>query len=528
MSVINNIDTDAERPFVSLAVKIRRNTYIAFSAIVLLAAVFLWTAIVVGNAQKKITNLQHLHDNTLAFDQLVRKTTNKYLHILFNDRHDLISEALTHNEDILIRYESLKNTQEYDELKSISHRVTENEPVIFALRNSFYRLTAAKRKNKNHKAVQIYQDSIQYHQKHIDRLVDDTIYAIVHAINSKLLEIKLLKKRMLALIGIVVLLSLLLFFISSRQTTVAIIEPLRNLTIAVQKFELGEETFELEQLNSSNDEIKVLQHSFQDMQHRIILAQEQKEAREVAEKANKAKSEFIANMSHELRTPLHGILSFADFGFNKIGNVPEQRIKGYFSQILASGNRLKVLLNDLLDFSKLEAGKMEMVISQVALQNIINECADEQQALLKSNKLVVDIEFAVELPVIDCDRNRIGQVIMNLLSNAIKFSPYGGKISIHGQVVKMKHNDMGTVEAVQISVADQGSGVPEDELDVIFDKFVQSSKNKNSAGGTGLGLSICKEIIKAHGGTISAMNNSEGGTIFTFVIPCQFFTTEKE
>lgn len=242
-------------------------------------------------------------------------------------------------------------------------------------------------------------------------------------------------------------------------------------------------------------------------------------AMEEAKSSERAKSTFLANMSHELRTPLHGILSFAGFGISKVGSVSEERIKKYFSQIDASGTRLKVLLDDLLDLSKLEAGKMELNISRVNLPKLIEECVAEQYALLSSHELEVDLDFAVDFPPVACDRNRMGQVIMNILGNAIKFSPDSGHIKITGVRTQLDAEGESSIDAVQISIADQGTGIPEEELETIFKKFVQSESNEYSSGGTGLGLAITRELIHAHQGHIWADNAEDGGAVFHFVLP---------
>ena len=238
-------------------------------------------------------------------------------------------------------------------------------------------------------------------------------------------------------------------------------------------------------------------------------------ARVEAEKANQTKSEFLANMSHEIRTPLHGILSFAQFGTDKLGTAPKEKLAQYFSQISSSGLRLKVLLDDLLDLSKLQVGKMNMDFTEIVLPEVLHECIDEQGALLEGKAICVEEQLEDGLPLIECDRIRIGQVVMNVLSNAIKFSPQGGGITIS---LQRQNLDTGN-EMVELSIADQGAGIPEQELDTIFEKFLQSSTNKDSSKGTGLGLAISREIILAHNGEIWCENKPGGGAIFRLLLP---------
>lgn len=230
------------------------------------------------------------------------------------------------------------------------------------------------------------------------------------------------------------------------------------------------------------------------------------EAKVKAEEASKAKSMFLANMSHELRTPLHGILSYAKLGEDKSKDKP----KDYFHKIHVSGERLLHLLDDLLDLSKLSSHKIVLEKHSVDLYEIAQSMAEECQALLEDKKL----HFTLEKPNIPtttmADIMRIEQVVRNLLSNAIKFTHEGKHISIN---FAEKGNN------IQLSVSDEGVGIPKKELETIFDEFIQSSQTNTGAGGTGLGLAICRQIIEQHDGTITAENNESGGATFRVNLP---------
>ncbi len=244
-------------------------------------------------------------------------------------------------------------------------------------------------------------------------------------------------------------------------------------------------------------------------------------AKEEAEHANQAKSEFLANMSHELRTPMHSVLSFSALGMSRQGDISADKVGEFFTRIHDSGERLMLLLNDLLDLSKLEAGKMELDYEQADILEITNTCIQEQSTEISAKGLRCKIiDNAINTSVV-CDKQRIYQVIINILSNAIRFSPQAGHITI---TITMETTEPGgdgntTNSGLRLSIADEGIGLPEDELDTIFDKFVQSSKTKTGAGGTGLGLAICREIIALHQGKISAENRPQCGAVFSFEIP---------
>ncbi|MCK5828989.1 MAG: CHASE domain-containing protein [Methylococcales bacterium] len=252
-----------------------------------------------------------------------------------------------------------------------------------------------------------------------------------------------------------------------------------------------------------------------DITERIKTTQALKDARDEALQSDQAKSEFLANMSHELRTPMHGILSFARFGIKNIDKQDKARNLKYFLRILSSGERLLSLLNDLLDLSKLESGHMKLDLHKHMLTQTLNSCLAEQETIIQEQELqikknVIEDDFAI------FDAVRIGQVITNLLSNAIKFTPKEKAISI-----VITKDILNNSSVLCFSIDNEGVGIPKGELEQIFDKFIQSSNTKTSAGGTGLGLPICKEILSLHRGEIWAEHAEHGGSVFKFVIPLE-------
>jgi signal transduction histidine kinase len=225
-------------------------------------------------------------------------------------------------------------------------------------------------------------------------------------------------------------------------------------------------------------------------------------------------------MSHELRTPMNAILGFSRRSIRKIDLLSNEQLQENLQLINESGERLLNLLNDLLDLSKLEAGKMLFEMKPADLRTCVERMLREMQSLAHDKRVDIIIE-PPEFPVtVECDAVRISQVILNMLSNAIKFTPAGKQIHLSFAETELEKNTPVMRKAIVFRVSDEGPGIPEGELELVFDKFAQSSKTKSGAGGTGLGLAICREIIRAHSGRIRAEHGDNGGAVFWFAIPC--------
>ena len=241
-------------------------------------------------------------------------------------------------------------------------------------------------------------------------------------------------------------------------------------------------------------------------------------AKEAAERANEAKTLFLANMSHELRSPMHAVLSYARLGEQRTGAGDTDRAQDYFHRIRVSGERLLVLVNDLLDLSKLEARRMVLDRQMCDAGALVKEVLREFEGLGHARHLRLHCHVAQNTPRLSVDAARLLQLIRNLVSNAVKFSPEHAQVWVEIRPDTIAHAGR-MVPAVTMSVCDQGPGIPADELESVFDKFVQSSKTRTGAGGTGLGLAICREIASAHGGRIHAENMDNGGARFVVTIP---------
>jgi signal transduction histidine kinase len=278
-------------------------------------------------------------------------------------------------------------------------------------------------------------------------------------------------------------------------------------------------TYKAKQFERTNRELQktksILQH---DIAKRQRVEANLRIAKQQAEMANIAKSEFLSNISHELRTPMHHILNYSQLGIRKFNSISKDKIKHYFSQIRKTGERLMVLLNDLLDLSKLESGKMDYHMDVFSLYAIIDDLYQELNPLAAEKKITLNVDSPQIHTEVYCDDFRIRQVLLNLLSNAIKFTPEGKSIQISFQQETIIAEESPS-QLLKVLIKDQGIGIPDNELNAVFDKFIQSTRTRTGAGGTGLGLAICNEIIKAHGGKIWVINNDEGGATFCFVLP---------
>ena len=254
---------------------------------------------------------------------------------------------------------------------------------------------------------------------------------------------------------------------------------------------------------------KLLEEYQEHLEDKIeIRTQELTIAKEKAELANRLKSEFLANISHELRTPMHSILSYSKFGYEKFDRRDDNRLIKYFKNIYKSGNRLLKLIDNLLDLSQLQAGKMKYLKDNWSIKSVLNDMKSEFSILGEEKNLSWQIQ-EIEETTISFDIDKIKQVIANLFSNSIRYST-------ENSVIEVSFED--TSDNRTVIIKNEGVPIPTDELESIFQPFIQSSKTKTGAGGTGLGLPICRKIIEDHGGKIWAEDNPNGAT-FKFQLP---------
>jgi signal transduction histidine kinase/DNA-binding response OmpR family regulator len=232
-------------------------------------------------------------------------------------------------------------------------------------------------------------------------------------------------------------------------------------------------------------------------------------AKEEAERASKFKDQFLSTMSHELRTPLNAVLGFSDLLADKRCGELNERQRRYVSHITAGGKHLLTLINDILDLSKIEAGRLELSCEDLSVANIFGEVASALRPLAEKKAQTLSSSADRSLAV-HADATRFKQVLMNLVGNAIKFTPGGGRIELTAEPVEHE---------IQVKVRDNGPGIPLEEQKRIFDAFYRLRKSGEGVEGTGLGLAITDSLVKLQGGTLGLESAPGSGSCFYFSLP---------
>ena len=239
--------------------------------------------------------------------------------------------------------------------------------------------------------------------------------------------------------------------------------------------------------------------------------------REIEEKsrqlevASQHKSEFLANMSHELRTPLNAIIGFSEVLTDRMFGELNEKQDEYLKDIYTSGTHLLSLINDILDLSKIEAGRMELELTDFDLPTALDNALMLVRERAGRRNITLQMSVDERLGEVRADERKIRQVVLNLLSNAIKFTPECGRI----EVAAMRKGG-----SVEVSVSDTGVGIAPEDQEAVFEEFRQVGTSDKKAEGTGLGLTLCRKFIELHGGRIWVKSQVGVGSMFTFTIPC--------
>lgn len=274
----------------------------------------------------------------------------------------------------------------------------------------------------------------------------------------------------------------------------------------------GELRLKTRQIERANAELH------QEIAERLKVEEDLKNARRIAEKANRAKSEFLSNMSHELRTPLNHIIGFTELVVDKhFGELNVEQAE-YLQDVLGSSRHLLSLVNDILDLSKVEAGRLDLVIAPVDLRALLEGSLTMIREKARKHRISLRLQIGDLPPEFAGDERKLKQILYNLLANAVKFTHDGGTIALSAGLTQMAETG---AQAVSVNVVDTGIGIDPADIERIFDPFeqVESSASRRFEG-TGLGLSLTRRLVEAHGGRIRAESfGQDRGSRFTVTLP---------
>jgi signal transduction histidine kinase len=300
---------------------------------------------------------------------------------------------------------------------------------------------------------------------------------------------------------------------SSRGDVSAIVSVLHDLTAVVDNARLARE---LQGLNEGLEErIRMATEELEERNRRLEW-----QSREL-QKASRLKSEFLASMSHELRTPINAMLGYTALMREKIYGELNEKQENALRKVYSASQHLLALINDILDLSRIEAGKMPVRVEQVRLDALVHELSQAIEPMVREKRLRYRTELSEDLPVLLMDRTKVKQILLNLLSNAVKFTPAGS--------VTLRARPAPGGERFQVEVEDTGIGIREEDLEAIFDDFRQVDQSSTRQyGGTGLGLSITRKLVRLMKGTIAVDSKQGVGSTFRIELPVRLFVEEGE
>jgi signal transduction histidine kinase len=284
-----------------------------------------------------------------------------------------------------------------------------------------------------------------------------------------------------------------------------------NETLALEAVQAGAQDYLVKGESSGETIARAIRYAIERKRGEKLLF----EAKENAESASKAKSEFLATMSHELRTPLNAILGFSEVIQNEIfGPIGNPRYQEYLDDIINSGRHLLDLINEILDLAKIEAGKADIYEEELSTRDLIDACLRLVKERAMTSRVTITTRLDDGLRTLRADESMLKKIVLNLLSNAVKFTPPGGEV-----VVEAKPDEDG---ALLLIIADNGIGIAEKDQGRVFEYFVQvdGALNRKYVG-TGLGLPLAKSLTELHGGTIVLKSALGAGTTVTVRFPAE-------
>ena len=317
-------------------------------------------------------------------------------------------------------------------------------------------------------------------------------------------------------LAIVALTSLLAALLLTSQLQKIISGPIRHLADVEMRVS-REKDFTLRAVKDTEDELGVLIDGFNDM---LVQIQQRDEdlmlAKEAAEQANRTKSAFLANMSHELRTPLNAIIGYSEMLQEEAADSGQEDAIPDLKKIHAAGKHLLALINDILDLSKIEAGKMELYLETFDVKSLVDDVSSTIHPLIERNANTLEIKCPPDIGHMHADVTRVRQVLFNLLSNASKFTEKG-TVSIH-----VTRDESPDGDWITFRVSDTGIGMTPDQLGRLFQAFTQAdASTSRKYGGTGLGLVICRRFCQMMGGDVSVASEPGKGSVFIVSLPAR-------
>jgi signal transduction histidine kinase len=248
------------------------------------------------------------------------------------------------------------------------------------------------------------------------------------------------------------------------------------------------------------------------IQNARLFSEIQDKSRQL-EIANQHKSEFLANMSHELRTPLNAIIGFSEVLLERMFGELNEKQDDYLKDIFSSGKHLLSLINDILDLSKIEAGRMELDVETFDVPSALDNALTLVRERAQRHGIALGLEVDPALGELRADERKFKQILLNLLTNAVKFTPDGGKVDVRARLAD---------GVLQVAVADTGIGIAAADQAAVFEEFKQVGRHyTNKQEGTGLGLALTKRFVELHGGTLTLESEPGKGSTFTFTLPSQ-------